>query len=192
MIRVLNRPTVQSLIVPVIFFALLTAITARITIPLPFTVVPITAQTLAVLLSGLVLGSRAGAMSQMLYLAAIAAGVPVSAAGLGGPAAFLTPTAGYLIAFVPAAFLAGYVLQRLIINQGQKPQTLLIHIIASVCGMVVIYTGGVAWLSIVLGNFPIALQQGVLPFIGVDVAKAIVAALVAGGGRLLFFPPTAQ
>src|SRR3989337_158120 len=141
MIRSSARPTTNTLVLPVIFFAMLTALTARITIPLPFTVVPITAQTLAVLLSGLVLGSRAGATSQMLYLAAIVAGVPVSAAGLGGPAAFLTPTAGYLIAFVPAAFLAGYVLERLIINQGQTRPTLLIHIIASISGMVVIYVG---------------------------------------------------
>ena len=189
MIRVLNRPAVQSLIVPTIFFALLTALTARITIPLPFTVVPITAQTLAVLLSGLVLGSRAGAFSQMLYLAAIVAGLPISAAGLGGPAAFLTPTAGYLIAFVPAAFVAGYLLEKF---QAPTRPRLLVHIIASVCGMVIIYAGGVAWLSVVLSNFQIALQQGVLPFIGVDLAKALVAALVAGGGRLLFFPTTVQ
>ena len=187
MIRSLSRPTAQSLIVPTLFFALLTATTARITIPLPFTVVPITAQTLAVLLSGLVLGSRAGALSQLLYLAAILTGLPLSAAGLGGFVAFLTPTAGYLIAFVPAAYLAGYVLERV---QGQNRPTLLIHMLASICGMLVIYVGGVTWLTLMLGNFQVALQQGLLPFIGVDLAKAIIAALVARGGRLIF--PIAQ
>jgi biotin transport system substrate-specific component len=189
MIRTSSRPAAQSLIVPVLFFAVLTALTARITIPLPFSVVPITLQTLAVLLSGLVLGSRAGALSQLLYLAAIAAGLPISAAGIGGPAAFVTPTAGYLLAFVPAAFVAGYILERL---QSRSRQTILIHIAAGICGMLVIYTGGVAWLTVVLGNVQVALQQGLLPFIGVDLGKAIVAALVASGGRLLFLPPTAQ
>ena len=187
MIRSLARPTTNNLILPVLLFAVLTALTARITIPLPFTVVPITLQTLAVLLSGLVLGSRAGAFSQLLYLAAIAVGFPISASGMGGLATFVTPTAGYLIAFVPAAFIAGYILERL---QASALHSLLIHIAAGLCGVLLIYIGGVAWLTLVLGNFQIALQQGLLPFIGVDLAKAIVAALVASGGRLLFIPTT--
>ncbi|MCC6455171.1 MAG: biotin transporter BioY [Caldilineaceae bacterium] len=173
---------------PVIFFALLTAVTARITIPLPFTVVPITLQTLAVLLSGLVLGSRAGALSQTLYLAAIATGLPITASGIGGVAAFVTPTAGYLLSFVASAFVAGYLLEQL---QGKNLQPLLIHMIAGLCGVLVIYMGGVAWLTILTGNFQISLQQGVIPFIGVDLGKAIAAALVASGGRLLFLPAAA-
>ena len=185
MIRSLPRPSVRTLVVPVLFFALLTAVTARITIPLPFTVVPITLQVLAVLLSGLVLGSRAGAFSQLVYLAAIAAGLPVSAAGIGGPAAFVTPTAGYLLAFVPAAFVAGYIVERV---QASGWQSILIHIMAGICGVLVIYTGGVAWLTFLLGDFRTAIQQGLLPFIGLDLGKAIVAALVASGGRLLFMP----
>ena len=189
MIRSLPRPSARTLVLPVIFFALLTAVTARITIPLPFSVVPITLQVLAVLLSGLVLGSRAGALSQVAYLAAILAGLPISASGIGGPAAFVTPTAGYLIAFVPAAYVAGYLLERV---QASKWQRVIIHLIAGLCGVLVIYTGGVAWLAFFLGDFQSAFQQGLLPFIGVDVGKAIVAALVASGGRFLFMPPTAE
>ena len=189
MLRSLTRPATTSMVVPIVFFALLTALTARITIPLPFSVVPITLQTFAVLLSGLVLGSRAGAASQLLYLAAIAAGLPISASGIGGPAAFTTPTAGYLVAFVPAAFVAGYLLEQ---GQGRIPSTLALHVVAGICGMLVIYAGGVSWLTIVLGSLDVALQQGMMPFIGVDLAKAVIAALVAGGGRLLFLPPTGQ
>lgn len=189
MIRSLPRPSARTLVLPVLFFALLTAVTARITIPLPFSVVPITLQALAVLLSGLVLGSRAGALSQLVYLAAILAGLPISASGIGGPAAFVTPTAGYLIAFVPAAYVAGTILER---GQTGRWQSVLIHIVAGLCGVLVIYTGGVAWLTFFLGNFQSAFQQGVLPFIGVDLVKAIVAALAASGGRLLLMPPTAQ
>src|SRR5690606_28062574 len=105
--RVTLRAVVNDQSVSVLFFALLSAVTARIVMPLPFTPVPITLQVMAVLISGLVLGSRAGAMSQLAYLGAIAVGLPLAASGLGGPAAFLTPTAGYLVAFVPGAFVAG-------------------------------------------------------------------------------------
>lgn len=185
MIRSITRPTTHTLLIPLIFFALLTAVTARITIFLPFTVVPITLQTLAVLLSGLVLGSRAGALSQILYLAALLAGLPISSTGIGGPAVFATPTMGYILAFAPAAFVTGYLLEQL---HARNWQTLITHIIAGLCGMLVIYAGGVAWLTLLLSNVQSALQQGLLPFIAVDLGKAIVAALVASGGRLLFTP----
>ena len=185
MIRSITRPATTSAIVPIIFFAVLTAVTARITIYLPFTIIPITLQTLAVLLSGLVLGSRGGALSQVAYLAAMAAGLPLNTAGVGGFAAFLIPTAGYLIAFVPAAFVAGYLSER---GQSTDRWAVLRHVAAGICGMLVIYVGGVAWLSVIMGNFTLALQQGLLPFIGVDLGKAIVAALVASGGRRIFMP----
>jgi biotin transport system substrate-specific component len=169
----------------ILFFALLTALTARITIPLPFTVVPITLQTLAVLLSGLVLGSRQGALSQVAYLAAMAAGLPLSASGMGGVAAFMTPTAGYLVAFVPAAFVAGYFVEQL---DARTRPAFAVNLLAGIAGMLVIYMGGVAWLAWFIGDFATALQQGLLPFMGVDLGKAVVAALVASGGRRIFMP----
>jgi biotin transport system substrate-specific component len=165
---------------PILFFALLSAVTARIVIPLPFTPVPITLQVMAVLLSGLVLGSRAGAMSQLLYLGAIAAGLPLAASGLGGPGAFLTPTAGYLVAFVPGAYVAGWLVERLPQSDGLALGS---SVVAGLAGVAVIYLGGASWLAWVLGDVGLALRQGVLPFIGVDLAKAVVAALVASGGR---------
>jgi biotin transporter BioY len=76
--------------------------------------------------------------------------------------------------------------------QTSKWQQVIIHLIAGLSGVLVIYTGGVAWLAFFLGDFQSAFQQGLLPFIGVDVGKAIVAALVASGGRLLFMPPTVE
>jgi biotin transport system substrate-specific component len=185
MIRSLTRPATTSLVVPVIFFAMLTALTARIVIHLPFTVIPITLQTLAVLLSGLVLGSRGGAYSQLLYIAALAAGLPMSSSGIGGPAVFLTPTAGYIVAFVPGAFIAGYLLEA---RPVAARHALILHVLAGIAGMIVIYVGGIAWLTVLTGSVSIALQQGLFPFIGVDLAKATVAALAAGGGRLIFSP----
>ena len=84
----------------------LIAISARISIVLPTTPVPITMQTLMVFLTGMVLGPVEGAISVAGYVAAIASGQPLDARMLG-PAVFAGPTAGYLLAFIPAAFIAG-------------------------------------------------------------------------------------
>lgn len=183
--RLAGRASWRAWVVPVCFFALLSAVTARIVIPLPFTPVPITLQVMAVLLSGLVLGRRGGAASQLAYLAAIAAGLPLAASGLGGPAAFLTPSAGYLVAFVPGAYVAGWLIERLPLT-GRR--NLLWYGVAGLAGVAVIYAGGASWLAVMVGDLGVALRQGVLPFIAVDTAKALVAALVAGGGRLWLRP----
>src|SRR5690606_3560218 len=109
--------------------------------------------------------------------------------GIGGPAVFATPTIGYILAFAPAAFVAGYLLEQL---QERRLQPFLVHMVAGLCGVLVIYMGGVAWLTILLGNFQNALQQGLLPFVVVDLGKAIAAALVATGGRHFFMPTIHQ
>ncbi|MFQ5343357.1 MAG: biotin transporter BioY, partial [Anaerolineae bacterium] len=83
----------------VVAFSLINAAAAQVSIPLPFTPVPITGQTFAVLLTGALLGSRLGAWSLLLYLAEGAAGLPVFALGRSGLVTLLGPTAGYLIAF---------------------------------------------------------------------------------------------
>jgi biotin transport system substrate-specific component len=178
-IRSLARPRVAAGIA-IAFFALLTATTARITIPLPFTPVPITLQVLAVLLSGLVLGARGGAASQLLYLGAILAGAPLSASGMGGPGVFVGPTAGYLVGFVPAAYVTGALVE----NVREQGWILTLRsFVAGLAGVLVIYLVGMSWLAVVLQDWGQAFWKGVVPFIGVDLAKAVVAALVARGGR---------
>jgi biotin transport system substrate-specific component len=158
-------------------FAAFTALAARVTIPLPFTPVPITLQVMAVLLAGLVLGSKAGAASQLVYLATIAAGLPIDAKALGS-AALIGPTAGYLIGFVPAAFVAGWLAEKL-------PATRASRFLAAVAGVGVIYMTGVAWLTPAVGSLRTAWKLGVAPFILVDLGKALIAAAVAESGRLL-------
>jgi biotin transport system substrate-specific component len=167
---------------PIFFFALLTAVTARLAFPLPFTPVPITLQVWAVLLSGLVLGSRGGALSQATYLAALLAGLPISTTGLGGPGVLLGPTGGYLLAFPVGAWLAGRVIEALP-HSGRLG--LAVHLVAGLGGVFAIYIGGVAWLTVLLGDFGAAVRQGALPFVAVDLLKALFAALAAGGGRIL-------
>ncbi len=153
----------------VILFAAVTALTARITIPLPFTPVPLTLQTLAVILSGLVLGARGGAAAQLVYLSSIAAGLPFDAKGLG-PAVFFGPTAGYLLGFVAAAFITGWLAERLS-QWGRRG-----HLAAALAGVVVIYLIGASWLAAALGSWPAAWWGGVAPFILVDLGKAALAA----------------
>lgn len=178
---VATRAAVRRVIVVVgvAFFAALTALTARVAIPLPFTPVPVTLQVLAVLLSGLVLGARGGAASQVAYLAAIAAGLPLSARGVGGPAAFLGPTGGYLLAFAPAAFVVGLV-------AGKGEAAFIRQLLASLIGVLLIYLGGGTWLAVWLGgDLMQAWKLGVAPFLLVDLVKAVLAAAVARGGRSL-------
>ena len=156
--------------VGVLIFAALTALTARFSFRLPFTPVPITLQVLAVLLAGLVLGARGGAASQLTYLGMIAVGLPFTASGLAGPAAFFSPTAGYLLAFVPAAFVVGA-----LARPGWRTA------LAALAGIAVIYVGGASWLAVWLGgDWAKAWTLGVAPFIAADLAKAVLAVAAAG------------
>ena len=159
-------------------FAALTALLARVTIPLPFTPVPVTLQVLAVLLAGLVLGPRDGAISQLAYLAAVTAGLPLDAHMLG-PSVWLTPDAGYLIGFVAGAFAAGWVSER---ARGHFPGA---ELLAGAAGIFAIYAMGATWLTIFFlhGNLAAGFAAGVAPFILIDTLKAALAAGLSESGR---------
>ena len=158
------------ILVGVLIFAALTAVTARFSFRLPLTPVPITLQVLAVLLAGLVLGARGGAASQLTYLGMILVGLPFTASGLAGPAAFFSPTTGYLLAFVPAAFVVGA-----LARPGWSTA------LAALAGIAVIYVGGASWLAVWLGgDWTKAWTLGVTPFIAADLAKAVLAVVAAG------------
>ncbi|ASJ07432.1 biotin transporter BioY [Thermococcus pacificus] len=152
-------------------FAALTAVGAQIAVPIG--PVPFTLQVLLVLLSGLVLGSRLGLVSQLVYLVAGAVGFPVFAEFSGGFAHIYGPTGGYLLAFPIAAFLAGYITEK----TGESVWGMTA---GSLFGVVVIYALG--WLRLCLfmaGDFGKAFKLGVLPFVPFDVLKAGIAVGVA-------------
>jgi len=140
--RALARPRVlvRDLLL-VLAFASFTALAARIALPLPFTPVPITGQTLAVLLSGVLLGSRRGALAQLAYLAQGAAGLPVFAGGRAGLGVLLGPTGGYLVGFVLAAGLVGWLAER-----GWRLHTGRLFV-ALLLGNLVIYLCAALWLA---------------------------------------------
>jgi biotin transport system substrate-specific component len=168
---VLRRTNVSSWlkVLGVLLFAVATAVSARLSVLLPFSPVPLTFQVLVVVLSGFALGARGGFLAQMLYLQAILLGAPLSASGLGGPAAFLTPSAGYLIAFPVSATLAGWLSHR------SEAHRVLWRALGGMAAVAAIYLGGMLWLSGIVGGLKAAWTMGVLPFIGVDALKVIVA-----------------
>jgi len=170
-------------------FAALTALAARVQVHLPFTPVPVTGQVFCVLLAGAALGPRLGFVSMVEYLAAGAAGLPVFAYG-GGPAALLGPTSGYLIGFTLAAAVVGWLrpvsaVPTLRLFDSSAVRSFL----ACLCGVAVIHAFGAGWYAIWslattgVAALPAVLGQAVVPFVGVDVVKAALAAGLAPGLR---------
>ncbi len=174
----LRRSRVQQLAADVLLVlggSLFTALMARITIPLPFTPVPITGQTLAVLLVGAALGSRRGALSMAAYVLEGALGLPVFAGGTAGLRRLTGPTGGYLIGFIAAAFVTGWLAER---GWDRRP---LWTALAMLIGNAVIYLFGLPWLAMFLGGFAGpkgALALGLLPFIPGDLLKLALAAFL--------------
>ena len=165
------RPAWQIRVLRVAFFIVLTAFSARIRIDLPNNPVPITAQTLIVLLAGLTLGPVDGALSQIGYLALIAAGAPLDARGLGS-AVFLQPTVGYLIGFVPAAFIAGLAFH------AKWP----LKILSTFAGALIVHLFGICGLMLTQ-HIGLSVATGLdVTFIGVDIGKALLAASLVNLG----------
>ena len=165
------RPHLLSNAVLVVGAGLLTALSARIEIAVPWSLVPITGQTFAVLLSGAVLGARRGFLAQGLYLAAGAAGLPVFAGGAAGAHIFAGPTGGYLAAFPLAAALTGWLAER---GWDRRFPTMLA---AMLLGSAVIFGLGLAGLARFVPAETL-LAQGLLPFLPGDLIKSSLAALV--------------
>ena len=155
-------------------FAALTAAVSPIKIPLVFTPVPISLQTLMVLLAGALLGANLGALSQLLYVLVGTLGLPVFAGGSSGFGALFGPSGGYLLGFIAAAFVIGK-----LVEKAKKPSFMQL-VIAMVVGSLVIYVFGVAGGLIVTG-LPLTqvLVGWVLPFIIGDAIKLIIAAIIA-------------
>jgi biotin transport system substrate-specific component len=164
----------------VIAFSLLTALSAQVAIPLPWTPVPITGQTFAVLLTGALLGSRLGALAMLAYLIEGASGLPFFAAAGGGVQRLLfSPTSGYLLAYPAAAFVVGLLAER------GWDRRFVTAAAAMAVGSVLILLGGWAWLAR-FSSPAAAWSVGVAPFLVGDVVKiALAAAVLPSGWALL-------
>jgi biotin transport system substrate-specific component len=154
----------------IIGFSLFTALCAQVSFYLPFTPVPVTLQTLAVLLTGAALGSKRGALAMLAYLAEGSAHLPFFA---GGESGFPLLTGGYLCGFVLAAFVVGWLCER------GLDRSIFTSALAMLPGSVIIYLVGATWLGIALhANAATAIAYGVTPFLIGDLLKLIVAALL--------------
>jgi biotin transport system substrate-specific component len=167
----LPRPRIAANLALILGASLVTAAAAQIAFPLPWSPVPITGQTFAVLLAGAVLGARRAALAQALYLAEGALGLPVFAGGAAGAAILAGPTAGYLLAFPLAAMLTGALAER---GWDRRFGTMLA---AMLLGSAVILAGGL----VVLSRFMPAghlVAAGATPFVPGDLVKCVLAASV--------------
>jgi biotin transport system substrate-specific component len=163
----------------VVLVAAMTAAAAQISFAVPFTSVPFTLQPMIVLVGGAALGSRLGMSSQIVYLVAGLAGLPVFAASPvlpQGPLRLLGPTGGYLISYPFAAFVAGWLAER------GFDRRYLTSAIAMTAGLALIFACGVLWLAWFARpagvGLSAALATGFYPFVVVDLMKIVLAAMV--------------
>lgn len=161
---------------------LLTALCAQIAVPLePFSPVPITGQTFAVLLTGAALGPARGAITQSLYLAIGMMGLPVFASGSSGTDVVFGASGGYIVGFVIAAWAVGMLARR---GLDRRP---LLMAASFAVGSAIIYAIGLPWLAVTVDlSVPETLSQGLYPFLVGDVVKAALAGIaVPGAWRLV-------
>lgn len=150
-----------------------TALAAQVAIPLPFTPVPLTLQTFAVLAGAAALGAERAVLAQVLYITLAVAGAPVLAGGASGREVVVGATGGYLIGFVLASYVVGRIASKGATTRGATTA------LAFVAGSAVIYTLGAPWLAVTTGNtITWAVINGVAPFLVGDLIKAIAAGAV--------------
>lgn len=143
---------------------------AQVAVPLPFTFVPISGQTLGVLMIGALYGSKRGAVTLLTYLAEGVVGFPVFAEGRAGLAVLMGPTGGYLAGFVVAAYVTGLLAEK---GMDRKLKTALP---AFFLGHTIIFAFGLAWLAQFVGRDQL-LAAGLYPFIPGEIVKTVIAAL---------------
>jgi biotin transport system substrate-specific component len=178
------RPTVKRTallydITMVIGASIFIALSAQIAIPVPLSPVPITLQTLAVILTGAILGSRLGTLGVLAYLLEGSMGIPVFAQAHAGLIHLAGPTGGYLLGFVPAAFVTG-----LLVEQLKQKGFLWSFLIMSV-GTIIIFIFGLLWLSLLFGQTNV-LMLGLYPYLPGAFLKTGIAALIySGSGKII-------
>ncbi|MFM9095747.1 MAG: biotin transporter BioY [Actinomycetes bacterium] len=150
---------------------LLTIISAQVVIPLPFTPVPMTLQTFAILFGAAAIGPYKSTLAQFIYLLIAAIGFPVLASDKGGVEALFGATAGYLFAFLVSSYVVGLVAKQL------STRKFINVFVGFFLGTFLIYFFGATWLAFYTGNdLAYGISKGVLPFILGDIVKALLAA----------------
>lgn len=159
-------------VVAVAVFTILTALSAHAAVPIPGTPVPVTLQTMVVVLAGALLGPTLGAASQIAYLMAGAMGAPVFSGGLAGFGHLFGPTGGYLLAFPVAAAVTGMI-------AGGRRSGLLRLALGLTAAHAVVLVGGAAQLAILTGDVERSIALGITPFLVGSVVKIVGALLIS-------------
>ncbi|NKN39453.1 biotin transporter BioY [Agrobacterium sp. a22-2] len=180
--------TTRDLVLISLFAAIIVALGLVPPITLGFIPVPITAQSLGVMLAGVILGAKRGALAAVLVILLVAIGLPVLSGGRGGLAVFAGPTVGFLIGWVPAAFATGLVAERFAgLSRQALPQTLGFIAAAMIGGVFVLYLFGIGYLAFGAGLGLSKAFYGSLAFIPGDLLKAVIAGL-AGRAVMVGYP----
>ena len=158
-----------STYIQISLLTMLTIVSAQVVIPLPFTPIPITLQTFAILFGAAALGPNKSTISQTLYILLALIGFPVLASDKGGFEAVFGATAGYLFAFILSSYVVG------ILAKKFSTKLVINVFISYFAGTLLIYLLGASWLSFYTGNGIIyGIEKGVLPFIIGDILKAFL------------------
>ncbi len=163
----------------IVFIALFAALIAALGFMPPLTLgfgVPITAQSLGVMLCGTVLGAKRGALAVLLFLVLVFVGLPLLSGGRGGIGLLATPSAGFLIAWPIAAFVTGFIVERV----RSLPMVVIASLASVIGGIIVLYAFGIVGMSINLGKSIPEAAKLTLAFIPGDIFKAIIAGLITG------------
>ncbi|MDI7861448.1 biotin transporter BioY [Rhizobiaceae bacterium n13] len=180
--------TTRDLVFASLFAAIIVALGLVPPITLGFIPVPITAQSLGVMLAGVVLGARRGTIAVLIVVLLVAIGFPVLSGGRGGLAVFAGPTAGFFIGWIFGAFTTGYLSERLVTaSQSGLAQGVGFFVAAFIGGIGVIYLFGITYLAFVGGIGFSKAFLGSLAFIPGDILKTVIAAL-AGRAVMAGYP----
>lgn len=159
-------------IVKVALMAALISVLGPIAVPLPFTPVPISLGILAVYISSYLLGAKTGTLSVIIYILVGLAGLPVFSGYAGGAAKLVGPTGGYIIGFIFVALIGGLFADRF-------ENKFFIPLLGMALGTAVCYLFGTLWLAYQMSlTFKQALVAGVIPYVGFDCAKMVIAVLL--------------
>lgn len=171
--------TTQQMVRAALFTALVIVFAIIPPLPMPFVPVPLTLQTLGVMLAGLILSPRLAALAMLLYVVLALVGFPVLPGGRGGLAVFAGPTGGFILGFIPGAFVVSWLAAR---NLSETTTAAMIarNFGAAVFGgAIVVYAIGVPWLAMVTGMTMDRALMAVVVFLPGDLVKAVIATIVA-------------
>lgn len=174
--------TTRDIVLVALFAAVIVALGLMPPITLGFIPVPITLQTLGVMLAGAISGPVRGGLSAALVILLVVIGLPVLAGGRGGLGIMAGPSGGFLLGWVPGAFVTGWLAQRLSSRgSGAAKETAALVLACLVGGIGAVYALGIPWLAWVTDLGFAGAAVGSAVFLPGDCAKAVMAALVARG-----------